>query len=88
MQNQLELRLEELQRELETGQKRLRELETEQVFVRETCLRISGAIQVLQELLEQRGKKAMRTSPSRTPRLPLDKASVRDFPAIRFVISM
>jgi len=51
MQNQMEERLEELQRELETGQKRLRELETEQVFVRETCLRISGAIQVLQELI-------------------------------------
>jgi len=57
MQTQLEGRLEELQRELETGQKRLRELETEQVFVRETCLRISGAIQVLKELLEQSRQK-------------------------------
>jgi predicted nuclease with TOPRIM domain len=52
MQNQLEQRLDELQRELETGRKRLRELETEQVFVRETCLRISGAIEVLRELLD------------------------------------
>ena len=57
MQNQMEQRLDELQRELETGQKRLRELETEQVFVRETCLRISGAIQVLKELLEQSRQK-------------------------------
>lgn len=53
MQEQLQLRLEELKKEYETGQTRLRELESESAYVRETLLRISGAIQVIQEMLEQ-----------------------------------
>jgi predicted nuclease with TOPRIM domain len=53
MQQQLKLRLEELRTEYETGQARLRELETETQYVRETLLRISGAIQVIQEMLGQ-----------------------------------
>jgi len=44
-------RLAQLRKEFEAGQGRLRELETEQSYVRETMLRISGAIQVLEELL-------------------------------------
>ena len=51
MQEQLKQRLEELRKQFETGQARLRELETEQTYVRETMLRISGAIQVLEEAL-------------------------------------
>jgi prefoldin subunit 5 len=51
VQEQLQLRLEELRREFETGQMRLRELERQQLSLRETLLRISGAIQVLEELL-------------------------------------
>ena len=51
MQEQLQKRLEDLKKEFETGQARLRELETEQSYIRETMLRISGAIQVLQEAL-------------------------------------
>ena len=51
MREQLQRRLEELKKEYETGQARLRELESEAAFVRETLLRISGAIQVLQETL-------------------------------------
>jgi hypothetical protein len=39
-----------LKKEFETGQARLRELEAEIAYVRETMLRISGAIQVLEEL--------------------------------------
>jgi predicted nuclease with TOPRIM domain len=50
---QLQLRLEELKREFETGQMRLRELERQQLSLRETLLRISGAIQVLEELLAE-----------------------------------
>jgi predicted nuclease with TOPRIM domain len=51
MKEQLEKRLEELKREYETGQGRLHELEAETAYVRETILRITGAIQVLQEML-------------------------------------
>ena len=50
MREQLQARLEELKSEFETGQARLRELETQQARLRETMLRISGAIQVLEEL--------------------------------------
>lgn len=51
MQQQLQERLEQLKKEFEAGQTRLRQLETEQSYVRETMLRISGAIQVLEEAL-------------------------------------
>ena len=51
MEEQLQKRLEELRKDFEIGQARLRELETEQAYVRETMLRISGAIQVLEEAL-------------------------------------
>ncbi|HEX8852994.1 MAG TPA: hypothetical protein VF754_05880 [Pyrinomonadaceae bacterium] len=51
MREQLQARLEELRREFETGQARLRELETQEARLRETMLRISGAIQVLEETL-------------------------------------
>ena len=51
MREELQRKLDELRNEFEIGQKRLRELESEQGYVRETMLRISGAIQVLQEML-------------------------------------
>ena len=51
MEEQLQKRLEELKKDFEIGQTRLKELETEQTYVRETLLRISGAIQVLEEAL-------------------------------------
>src|SRR4051794_13660856 len=46
-------RLAELQREYEVGQRRLQELVAQEVSIRETLLRISGAIQVLTELSGQ-----------------------------------
>jgi predicted nuclease with TOPRIM domain len=55
MQEQLHNRLEALKKEFETGQARLKELETEEAYVRETLLRISGAIQVLEEVLATNG---------------------------------
>ncbi|HEX7313593.1 MAG TPA: hypothetical protein VF297_06710 [Pyrinomonadaceae bacterium] len=65
MEEQLRKRLEELKREFEAGGARLRELEAEQARVRETMLRISGAIQVLEEALTQDGPPAAATgSPS------------------------
>jgi hypothetical protein len=50
MTDQVLARLAELRREYETGQRRLQELMAQEVAVRETMLRISGAIQVLEEL--------------------------------------
>jgi predicted nuclease with TOPRIM domain len=53
MREQLERRLEVLRKEFDTGQSRLRELERHQASLPETQLRISGAIQVLEELLAE-----------------------------------
>jgi predicted nuclease with TOPRIM domain len=53
---QLEKRLQELRTEFETGQKRLEELETQVSSLRATLLRISGAIQVLEEELSRDGE--------------------------------
>jgi predicted nuclease with TOPRIM domain len=51
MRAQLEHRLQSLKTEFEAGQKMLSELEAKQMNLRETLLRISGAIQVLEEEL-------------------------------------
>lgn len=53
MREQLQARVEELKQEFEAGQARLRELETQAARLRETMLRISGAIQVLEEELSR-----------------------------------
>jgi prefoldin subunit 5 len=50
MSEQARGRLEELRHEYEVGQRRLQELMAQEVSIRETLLRISGAIQVLEEL--------------------------------------
>ncbi len=55
MRDQLQTRLGELKKEFATGQTRLQELEKQQMYLRETMLRISGAIQVLEELLAEGG---------------------------------
>lgn len=46
---QLQQRLYELKAEFEKGQQRLQELDTEATALRNTLMRISGAIQVLEE---------------------------------------
>ena len=51
MKEQLEQRLQKLKSEFESGQKMLSDLEAQQVNLKTTLLRISGAIQVLEELL-------------------------------------
>ena len=53
MKEQLTERLEKLKGEFESGQKMLADLETKQANLQQTLLRISGAIQVLEELLAQ-----------------------------------
>lgn len=51
MREQLEQRLAELKKDFVEGQARLQELESQQALVRDTLLRISGAIQVMEEML-------------------------------------
>ena len=51
MRTNIQARLEELKKEFESGQARLREVDNQQALLRETLLRISGAIQVLTEVL-------------------------------------
>ncbi len=53
MRAQLEKRLEELRKEYERGLNELRDLETRQTNLRQTMLRISGAIQVIEEELNR-----------------------------------
>ena len=50
MTNQVQVRIESLRKELEVGQRRMHDLERELAQLRDTMLRISGAIQVLEEL--------------------------------------
>lgn len=51
MRDQMEQRLEELKGEYEAGQKMLADLEQKRMTLEQTMLRISGAIQVLEEML-------------------------------------
>ena len=51
MREHLERRLAELEGEFRAGQKTMLELESGRTNLRETLLRISGAIQVLEEVL-------------------------------------
>ena len=48
---QLEIRLQSLKNEFAVGQQKLAELEAQEANLRNTLLRISGAIQVLEEEL-------------------------------------
>jgi predicted nuclease with TOPRIM domain len=53
MREKLDQRLQSLKTEYEAGQKMLADLEAKQANVRDTLLRISGAIQVLEEALSE-----------------------------------
>ncbi|MBI1923764.1 hypothetical protein HYR99_05890 [Candidatus Poribacteria bacterium] len=53
MKEQLEHPLNQLKAEFESGQKMLADLKTRQRNLKETLLRISGAIQILEEALAQ-----------------------------------
>ena len=53
MREQIQARLELLKQEFETGQAELRKVEAQRTYLHETMLRISGAIQALEELLTE-----------------------------------
>ena len=55
MRDQLQKRLAQLKGEYDAGQKMLSELEHKQMELRQTMLRIAGAIQVLEEELGSAG---------------------------------
>jgi hypothetical protein len=63
MKEQLEHRLAALKAEFETGQRMLAELESKQAELKNTLIRISGAVQVLEEEL---AKAASAASPAVT----------------------
>jgi len=72
LESKLRRRLEELRAEYDKGQQTLHELETQAANVRATLLRISGAIQVLQEALgESIGQALSPGQAGAAPRLPL-----------------
>ncbi len=53
MKEKLEERLADLKRHFESGQKVMAEYEAKQANLRDTLLRISGAIQVIEELIAE-----------------------------------
>lgn len=53
MRDEIEARLQQLKDEYEAGQRMLAELEQRKASLEQTLLRISGAIQVLEELLQR-----------------------------------
>ena len=58
MKEQLQQRLKNLKVEFESGQKMLTDMEVKQASMRNTLLRISGAIQVLEEELAKENQTA------------------------------
>jgi hypothetical protein len=56
-----------VKKEFETGQARFQELEKQQLLLRERLLRISGAIQVLEELLAETKPSEKSEAPSPEP---------------------
>ena len=55
MRELLEKRLAELKTEYEQGEKMLSDLDARREQVRQTLLRISGAVQILEEMLKEEG---------------------------------
>ena len=53
MHDEIQVRLDALRKEMEVGQQRMQDLERQLSQLRDTMLRISGAIQVLEELQAQ-----------------------------------
>jgi hypothetical protein len=73
---QVQSRLAELRRELEKGQVELQRIDRQQAYLRETLLRVSGAAQVLEELLAAGERRAAHGSGVQTslPARPAERA--------------
>lgn len=66
MKQQLQQRLQELKAEYESGKKVLADLEAKQANVRDTLLRMAGAIQVLEEELVKADSNTIHTPSENT----------------------
>jgi predicted nuclease with TOPRIM domain len=64
MREQIENRIESLRAEYRTGQEILADLEGRQARLKMTLTRIGGAIQVLEELLQENNSNAATTKPA------------------------
>lgn len=64
MRERVQARLAELKQEYVTGKAQLRELLQQEAALRETLLRISGAIQVLEEVLTERAESTANGGPA------------------------
>jgi hypothetical protein len=73
MRDKLTSRMQQLKTEFQTGQDKLQELDLQESRLRETLLRISGAIQVLEEML-QAAKPDEQLGPQGSP--PAERSSV------------
>jgi hypothetical protein len=71
MRAQLEQRLAELKKELENGQNMLADLDARRASLKETLLRISGAVQVLEEELAKDSRENGKAVPQ-----PISQAAV------------
>ena len=78
MRQQLERRLEELKAEYEAGQQMLADLETRKAQTRETLLRISGAIQVLEEELSSMDSGNVQSNSTSNGEIPVGDAAPDD----------
>lgn len=71
---QVKSRLQSLKAEFEAGQKLAAELEAKQANLRTTLLRISGAIQVLEEIIAEQGDTVAAAPPDNGQVAPLTAA--------------
>ena len=77
MKERLEERLAELRKEFASGQKMLADLDNQRANLQQTVLRISGAIQVLEELLGAEDARAgNRTEVGNTHSTPVSQLEV------------
>ncbi|MEB3294553.1 MAG: hypothetical protein VKJ24_15460 [Synechococcales bacterium] len=75
MKAQLEQRLTDLKQEFESGEKMLQELDIKRTNLQQTLLRISGAIQVLEEILAS-DPESSNDSPLNGDRSTVDNSSL------------